>query len=324
MLNGPPLEIALVHLGSRPPRYLHLSAKQIRLITGREPVIVGPRVAGRYRSPKLDAFRKTEHLSALGLEGFWRYTCERFFVLEEHMRATGLSSCVHIESDNLIYAAPAAYAAWLRDTYGDGIAICPFQELFDTAAVMYVGSVGTLGALTEAMLELVAMPPADLLAKHGGDHPNEMRMLHVLRAAGLAGALPVTPEDAAASGAEHIFDPGSYGQFIDGWYWEPGVSYINDRHLLGAALADGRLRLAWDARRERPTVQGLGTEPRTLANLHIHSKNLEIWMTQAPAQAKEPAGFPSEATLRSRTRRGAQRALASAARVWRLVSRRTS
>jgi hypothetical protein len=174
------------------------------------------------------------------------------------------------------------------------------------------------------MLDLVAMPSADLLAKHGGEHANEMRMLHVLRAAGLARALPVTSEDAAATGAGYVFDPGSYGQFIDGWYWEPGVSYTNERHVLGAALADGRCQLVWDARRERPLVQGPDGELRPLANLHIHSKNLELWMTQAASPAKQPAGFPSQTTLRSRARRGAHRGLASASRIWRSLLKRTS
>jgi hypothetical protein len=317
-VGGPsatPLEVVLVHLGSKPPRYFHVSADQVRAVTRRDPILIGPRLGARYDSPKLRAFREGEHLSQFGLNGFWRYTCERFFVLEEHMRRTGLSRCIHIESDNLLYVTPSAFAEWLVSTHGDSIAVCPFTFAEDTAAVMYVGSLDSLALFTDAMLELVTTPPHDLLAAHGGTMANEMRMLYLLRREGLCGALPVTVEEAESTGAGHVFDPGSYGQYVDGWYWEPGVPYTSDKHLVGQALADQHYRLYWNAGREAPLVSRATGEPQPLVNLHVHSKRLEEWRPRQLTPPNRPAGFPSEAALRPRVRKAANSVLATASRI---------
>jgi hypothetical protein len=309
------LEIVLIHLGSKPPGYMNVAARQARAVTGRDPVVIGPKLGAGYRSAKLEAFRDGEQLSQFGLAGFWRYTAERFFVLEEHMRATGMSRCLHIESDNLLYVPPAEFDGWLAETYGEGVGVCPLTDTEDTAAVLYVGSVEALARVNEALLELVTTPPGELLETHGGVMANEMRMLRLIREQGLCAALPVTVEEAEAAGSAHVFDAGSYGQFVDGWYWEPGVSFTSERHLVGDALAEGRYRVYWNASREKPLVALPAGEPKPLVNLHVHSKRLEAWRPRELTPPKRPAGFPSEATPRARVRKAATAALATASKV---------
>lgn len=309
--------MVLIHLGSRPPGYMHVAARQARAVAGRDPVVIGPKLGARYSGPKLDAFRSGEQLSGFGLAGFWRYTAERFFVLEEHMRATGLTRCLHIESDNLLYTAPAELDGWLRSAHGEGVAVCPLTDTEDTAAVLFVGSIDALADLNEALLELVRTPPEQLLEAHGGEMANEMRMLRLLRERGLCSALPVTVEEAQAAGSAHVYDAGSYGQFVDGWYWDPGVSFTSERHLVGDALAGGHYRIVWNAPREKPLVYvpGPGGEPLPLVNLHVHSKRLEAWTPRDLTPPRRPAGFPSEATARARVRKAATSALDTAAKV---------
>jgi len=317
------LEIVVVHIGSRPPRYLHACLKQVQRVCGRPPVFIGPRVASRYSGSKLKAFRAAEKLSSFGLGGFWRYTCERFFVIEEHMRATGLSRCLHVESDNLVYVAPDSYEAWLDGTFGAGVAVCPLQYDLDTASVMYVGSLDALARLNEALLELVRMPPTDFVTAYGGDRPNEMRMLNVLRTQEhLCGGLPISPATARACGSAQVFDAGSYGQVVDGWYWEPGVPYVDDTHLVGGELSAGSIRLLWDARRSTPHVLDHTGDLLPLANLHVHSKRLQVWAPTPEARHLKAVGIPSEATTRARVRRAADRTLATASRLRQALSRR--
>jgi hypothetical protein len=279
-------------------------------------VVIGARQGARYDSPKLRAFRESEHLSQMGLGGFWRYTCERFFVLEEHMRANGLAACVHLESDNLLYAPPSEYEGWLRDAYGDGIATTPLTPSEDTAAFLYVGSLGALAEMTEAMLELVRMPPASLLSTFGGEMANEMRMLHVIRnRSALSHALPVTIEEAAAAGSAYIFDAGSYGQFVDGSHSAPGIPFTSDQHLVGPSLADGTYRLLWDAPRQAPFLHASGHDLSPLANLHIHSKRLEPWRSRPLEPPRRPVRLASEAGLKRRLQRAANSTLATASRI---------
>lgn len=309
-LESAPLETVLIHLGSRAPAYLRVCAAQARAVTGRPPVLIGARQGARYDGPKLTAFRGAENLSGMGLGGFWRYTAERFFVLEQHMRDTGLASCVHIESDNLLYAAPSGYESWLRGAFGDGVATTPITESEDTAAFMYVGSLGALERFNEALLAMVTMEGGDFLATHGGEMANEMRMLRVLRDQGLSQALPVTPEEAASAGSPHVFDAGSYGQYVDGSHAQPGISFTSDKHLVGPALAAGAYEITWNVSRDFPSVNGL-----PLANLHIHSKRLAPWRSPLLTPPPRAAKLPSQAGLRGGIRRAVTFSLRTASRI---------
>jgi hypothetical protein len=291
-------------------------AAQARAVTGRDPVYIGARRGARYDGPKLRAFRAAENLSGMGLGGFWRYTCERFFVLEQHMRDSSLSRCVHIESDNLLYASPSDYEPWLASTLGDRVATCPITPTEDTAAFLYVGSLGALARFTEALLELVRMEGADLLATYGGEMANEMRMLCVLREReGLSHALPVTPDQAAAVASPHVFDAGSYGQYVDGSHSRPGVPFTSESHLVGPALAAGTYRISWNVSRDVPLVAAPGLEPLPFANLHIHSKRLAPWRSPRLEPPPRPAKLPSEAGVRGALRRAGTFSLATASRV---------
>ena len=299
----------LVHLGSQPPNYLRVCARQVEAVSGVPPVLIGPREGARCSTPKLDAFRREEHLTKMGFGGFWRYTAERFFVLEAWMRANRKDRCLHIESDVLLYPSPSAYERWLSETYGDGLAICPLTDTEDTAAVLYVGSVQALSDLNDAMLDLVRLAPSELIETHGGEMAHEMRMLHVLRTdARLASSLPVSPEHARDIGSPVIFDAGCYGPFIDGWYWEPGVPFVNRKWVVGDALADGRYEISWNAQRTQPVLRdAVGELP--LADLHMHSKRLGLWTTPDLTPPGKPAGIPSERRLRARFERAYTRTL---------------
>jgi hypothetical protein len=284
------MDIVLIHVGGRVPRFLRDAVRQIEHVSGARPLVIGPRRAAAFAGPRLQRFRACERLSQMGLDGFWRYACERFFVLEDAMREAGIDRCLHLESDNLLYVDPAALEPWLVSTYGREIAICPVTDDEDTAAVLYAGSLAALETFNERLLELVALGPAGLLERHGGAMGNEMRMLHLLRAQfGLARALPTTLAAAAQSGAPVVFDAASYGQWVDGTPGAAGVPFAGDHHIVGRALLADEIELGWDAQRRAPWVRstasgGAPAGPRTpLANLHVHSKRLALWTTPRPA-----------------------------------------
>jgi hypothetical protein len=268
----------LIHVGSVPPPYMAACRRQVEAVSGRPPLVVDPELASSYRTPKLERFRSIEQLSGFGLEGFWRYAAERFFVLEELMADAGLERCIHLESDNLLYAPPVQLAPWMNDVYGGSVAVCPLTETEDTAALMYVGSRPSLSSFTQGLLSLIELGPTGLQAEHGEGMPHEMKMLHILRTKlGLCEALPVRAADARALEAPFVFDPGSWGQLVDGTVFEPGIPYVADHQLVGRDLLAGRSRLVWDAGRERPLVYSAPDDHLflPLANLHIHSKRLD-------------------------------------------------
>jgi hypothetical protein len=293
------IDVALIHIGAPTPAYMRTCIRQVKEVAGRSPLVVGTREARRMRSPKLKRFREHESLSDMGLAGFWRFSCERFFVLEQALRAAGLDRALHIENDNLLYAAPAEYEDWLAETYGAGLAICPLTVDEDTAGAMYVGSLAALAAFNDALLELVALPPAELLARHGGPMANEMRMIQLLRTEhGLAEALPTTVASAVERSSPVVFDPASYGQWVDGIPSAPGVSYAGDHHFIGADIIAGNLRVSWDSQQRIPSVLSRRDDRELpLANLHIHSKRLERWTTEVhPPAPPGPPGLVERGT----------------------------
>jgi hypothetical protein len=275
-MSRPGLPIVLVHLGWPVPGHLGACAAQIRRISGEPPTIIGPREGAALRSPALTRFRRKEQLSHLGMGGFWRYAAERFLVLEAFMRKEGLDRCLHLESDNLLYVTPRELAPWLDSVFGARVAACPLVADQDTAAVLYVGSVDALSRFNDGLLSLVALSPERFLSRHGGAMATEMRMLHVLRAdMGLARPLPTTIAEAGVARSPWVFDPASYGQWVDGVPGKPGVPYLDDHHLPAEDLRNGSSRLVWVD--DNPMLHADGvTVP--LVNLHIHTKRLTKYL----------------------------------------------
>jgi hypothetical protein len=277
-MSRPGLPIVLVHLGWPVPGHLGACVAQIRRVAGEEPAIVGPREGAALRSTALVRFRRKEQLSHLGMGGFWRYAAERFLVLEAFMREHGLERCLHLESDNLLYVDPHKLAPWLETSFGPCLATCPLLADQDTAAVFYVGSLDALSRFNDGLVSLVELPPERFLSRHGGAMATEMRMLHVLRAdMDLARPLPTTISEARATASPWVFDPASYGQWVDGIPAKPGVPYLDAHHVPAAGLRDGSSELVWvDA---VPLLRSDGvTSP--LVNLHLHSKRLATYLPE--------------------------------------------
>jgi hypothetical protein len=179
---------------------------------------------------------------------------------------------------------------------------------------MYVGSQAALAAFNTALLDLVALPPAEFVAVHGGEMAHEMRMMSLLRTeSGLAASLPTTVASARETGSAYIFDPASYGQYVDGVPAEPGVAYAGDHHRVGRELLSGNYRLRWDAQQRIPLVASSGDGSECpLATLHIHSKRLERWAwDEGPRSHASPL---SRARSRLRPRLGAIRSAVDFAR----------
>jgi hypothetical protein len=284
--GGGALPVVLIHLGSRRPTYVSTCADQVRHVTGHSPVVVGERTAARLRGERLRAFRSAEQLTPYGSRRFWRYACERFFVLEAVMREHGIDRCLHIESDVLLYQPIELFGEWLEETYGGAIAVCPLTDTEDTGAAVYVGSLAALAQMNIALLDLVRFGPAALTARYGGDMANEMRMLHLLRTEfGLCRALPATIAQALKLSAPCLFDPASYGQWVDGIPDRPGVPYAGDHHLIGRELLGGACEVVWDAATGTPSVRSTVNtgEQWPLATLHIHSKRLALIASRGPS-----------------------------------------
>ena len=110
--------LVLVHIGQEIPAYMYYCMQQIRIFNScdvylvananalekfnaplEEFDVIGIPCESLEKSYHHQKFAQAEHLE----NGFWRYTTERFFYIEELARQLQLTDIFHIEYDNMLY-----------------------------------------------------------------------------------------------------------------------------------------------------------------------------------------------------------------------------
>ena len=124
--------IVFIQLQNLPQSYMFTAIQQARRWNPDIPIVVlsdicTDSVAGETWIPISSIPRSDAHARFLNLTssndyyntfrgGFWRVTTERLFVLEEWMRSTGTTECIHMENDILIYESVSMLLPKFRST----------------------------------------------------------------------------------------------------------------------------------------------------------------------------------------------------------------
>ena len=124
--------IVFIQVQNTPQSYMHVAIEQARRWNPDVPIIVlsdilAEATAGETWIPIPSIPKSEAHLRFLDKTkdneyyntfraGFWRVTAERLFVLEEWMRSTGTTECIHLENDILFYESVAHLLPKLRET----------------------------------------------------------------------------------------------------------------------------------------------------------------------------------------------------------------
>lgn len=105
---------------------------------------------------------------------------------------------------------------------------------------------------------------------------NEMTLMSVYFASH-RGLLPTMPHSEYANKFNSIFDPASYGQFVGGT--TNGIPGAKPKdHYIGQMLTDNpSFDIIWNNKRQ-PCLKYNDKEIR-INNLHIHSKNLHLYIS---------------------------------------------
>jgi hypothetical protein len=282
------MDIILVHLGPDVPSYLFNCIKQIRNVCDNRIILAfsekknfvvreeNVMTVHLDSVPKCDTWNdfKSDHFDKMGLP-LWRYSCERFYAIETVMENLGIENALHIENDNLIYAEPDT--EFLEHHCGKSIGLTQITETLIGAGIMYIGSLGALHLMNRLINDLIAKGQEELTRLYGGEMLNEMRLLKIIKDEnkGIIKLLPIFPIE----GSMYVYDCASWGQFIGGTFQNHGVSYHDDSHLIGRELNKGKwcVDKTFSADGRVHFVVGLRKQ---LFNLHIHSKQLEKWMSK--------------------------------------------
>lgn len=292
------MDIILVHIGPQIPPYLFYCIKQIRnvcdnriilcLSERQEFALTSDNTITIYLDsiPKCKTWKEfnPDFFKDMGLP-LWRYACERFFAIESVMEHLGIDKALHIENDNLIYAKPDEefLDSWCKDYIG----VTQITDTLLGAGVMYISRRIALNMLNYAMNCLIARGSIKIMDQYGTEMLNEQRLLKILKDEQpfLINILPIFPIDES----KYVYDCASWGQFVGGTFFEPGVSYHDNSHLIGREINYGKYLIKWpavcvdDSRRKKkiPCVLDRTTDKTyPLFNLHIHSKQLEKWMSK--------------------------------------------
>jgi len=218
--------------------------------------------------------------------GFWKYSTERLFVLEDYLQQSGISECIHLENDNMIYFDALQMLPTLRNEY-TGLAAPYLGRGELTFGILYVKNTLALHDMNVFILGL----------SHTGD--NEMRLgcRFFLMNREEADFLPTVSNECEIRDSDYVFatahgeafrgvwDAAAYGQYLGGIDERNGagrqVGFVNET----CAFRTDQFEFTWAL---SASGDGDGLKyPRAHRHghswpiyvLHVHSKQLQEFVS---------------------------------------------
>jgi hypothetical protein len=290
------IPIVFIHIGSVPPDYARIAVEQARCWNPESPVIFLASVIpeGGYGAkeewisiadipltPEHTRFQETTLLDTTFRNGFWRYTTERLFVLDDWLRWKGVQECLHMEYDNMLYRSVEELAPILRAT-SKGLSV-PFHgpaeargRLHVCFSIVYCNDVTKL---SQFLFYLAASKSRTDEMQRAGEFWLENIDDYPL--------LPTVPPGTQLISETYrgwyenpafpcVFDAAAHGQFLGGddpRNGGPEGPYVN----LDVDYRTDSLEYVWrvdGAGRKVPVILERGGKEWPIVNLHIHSKRL--------------------------------------------------
>ena len=227
--------------------------------------------------------------------GFWRYVVERFFLIQEFMQQTGEKNLLHFEYDNLIYADINSYENKFISLSESKRILLPVDG--DTrciAGIMFIPNAESLKEFCKFYNKHCTIRVKnDMLAFSDFiDYaPNFCSTLPVVPRSYISGKTSLVSQKGIehkntgrlANGIESlntIFDAAAFGQFVGGIDQrnsedkKDSIGFINP----DAAYNIQDFQIKWENQDgfQKPFIV-YKNEVFPLFNLHIHSKNLNLY-----------------------------------------------
>ena len=216
---------------------------------------------------------------------FWRYSTERLFALHAFLDENSLTEVFHFENDVLIFTDLQRLAPAVSRLYSH-LAITPLSDTAVTTGMLYIKDPSSLEHLCSSILEQLVTGSTRQTVETYGGMVNDMTLMHDYRmrhGPENLGLLPILPRGPYSDGARDlggIFDPASWGQYVDGTptphNQPPG--FTDREHFIGKELLGKRHEIIWrntNGSHGEPFVVTDDTTTTKLMTLHVHSKRLE-------------------------------------------------
>jgi Family of unknown function (DUF6492) len=232
-----------------------------------------------------------ERFTNLTMNGFWKYTTERFFIVEEVMRQYHLADVFHLEVDNLIYFEYTHFLPMFQKVSQRTKILSPSdsQTRF-IAGVCYIPRVESLSILNFYFSEKSNnQAEMQVMMNFSKEYPDLLGTLPVI--------MPSYPEklqlqesdrDRYWNGLEtfhSLFDAAAMGQYLGGICPSNNPTNKDTRFFINPDAAyrwdAPGITIDWkrdDKDRRYPIVRYNENE-WSVNNLHVHSKNLSPFLS---------------------------------------------
>lgn len=260
--------------------------------SGRFPEQVARRmcfVAVESLEPSVEHRRFSRHTRLDGkfMGGLWKYATERFFFIEELMRAYDLPDCFHCENDNLLYTPLSVLRPLMRRLY-PGLAVTLDNDNRCIPGFMYFGSRDAAGGLVEFLGAKRSAGENDMVTLAEYYRQSRREQIDSLpivppgfrgdwtTPSGFRSANPTIFSNHAAD-FESVFDAAALGQYLAGidpriTDKKTTVGFINESCVFDPSEFEYEWR----------DTSGVGRVPYLsyqgawykINNLHVHSKSL--------------------------------------------------
>tara|TARA_B100000427_G_scaffold212382_1_gene177157 strand:+ start:3057 stop:3920 length:864 start_codon:yes stop_codon:yes gene_type:complete len=203
----------------------------------------------------------------------WITSILRVFYLKDIINLLKIENFIHFDNDVLIYKPYEEISENFENTKFN---ITQASEKKFVFGYSYIDKKSPLNKISSSILELV-----DYGIKHdwkfnNGKPYNEMDFLGAVHKKNnkLINPLPTLPYF-----SENIFDPSSYGQYLDGTHKQPrkiiSGSYVNLNEPIGIELNSKRISCKF--KDNKPIVKWKNKN-YDLVNLHVHSKRFDKFL----------------------------------------------
>lgn len=216
--------------------------------------------------------------------GYWCVTAARLFFVYEYCKKNNLSSFFYLENDIMIYEKLKNIESKIKSNnlYNGKILITRVNHHLNLTAFMYVDNIDIYNHMLD---EINSYFEKKLnFDTFGVGFLNEMGLLHIYQTLNSENMinLPTSLKyDGDKNCFDSIFDPATYGQFLDGIPSQPGVSFLPTNHSLYDEIKSCKkfkVNFKKINNLKVPFVFCDGSELK-INSLHIHSKRLELFLS---------------------------------------------
>ena len=147
--------------------------------------------------------------------GFWKFTTERLFVLEDVCSMLGIGEFFHVENDNMVYFTAEDIKPTLR-THVKGIASPSLEKYRNSFGILYCNDIQMLKNLNTA---LIPCSVNEMTSGAAFFHMNPSTTFYLPSIPDLHDTLSESDRRRVSSSIQEfggIFDPAQYGQWLGG------------------------------------------------------------------------------------------------------------